>query len=48
MAAGYSKNKVTTFLWEDVTLYLSEKEVSKTLSEIKQNAPWMAVSEILV
>lgn len=37
-AAGYDKNKVTTFLWEGVTLYLSEKDVRKTLSEIQQNA----------
>jgi methyltransferase (TIGR00027 family) len=37
-AAGYDKNKVTTFLWEGVTLYLSEKDVRKTLSEIQQDA----------
>ncbi len=38
IAAGYDKNKTTTFLWEGVTLYLTEKDVSKTLSEIQQNA----------
>jgi len=38
IAAGYNKNKATTFLWEGVTLYLSEQDVSKTLSEIKKNA----------
>ncbi len=38
IAAGYDKNKVTTFLWEGVTLYLTEKDVRKTLSEIQQNA----------
>ena len=37
-AAGYDKNKETTFLWEGVTLYLSEKDVRKTLSEIRQHA----------
>lgn len=36
-AAGYDKNKVTTFLWEGVTLYLSEEDVRNTLKEIKQN-----------
>ncbi len=36
-AAGYNKNKATTFLWEGVTLYLSEQNVRKTLSEIQQN-----------
>jgi len=38
IAAGYDKNKTTTFLWEGVTLYLSEQDVSKTLSEIQQNS----------
>lgn len=37
-AVGYDKNKTTTFLWEGVTLYLSEKDICKTLSEIQQNA----------
>ncbi len=36
--AGYDENKVTTFLWEGVTLYLSEKDVRKTLSEIKEHS----------
>ena len=35
--AGYDKNKVTTFLWEGVTLYLSEKDVRKTLGDIKNH-----------
>ena len=38
ITAGYDKNKATTFLWEGVTLYLTEKDVRKTLSEIQQNA----------
>lgn len=36
--AGYDKNKITTFLWEGVTLYLSEKDIRNTLKEIKRNA----------
>ncbi|PCJ96316.1 MAG: hypothetical protein COA50_07680 [Flavobacteriaceae bacterium] len=36
--AGYDGNKKTTFLWEGVTLYLSEKDIRKTLKEIKNNA----------
>ena len=43
--AGYDKNKITTFLWEGVTLYLSEKDVRNTLKEIKRNA---AAGSILV
>jgi methyltransferase (TIGR00027 family) len=36
--AGYNQEKVTTFLWEGVTLYLSEDDVRKMLSEIQANA----------
>ncbi len=36
-AAGYDKNKVTTFLWEGVSLYLSGEDVRNTLKEIKEN-----------
>lgn len=36
--AGYDATKVTTFLWEGVTLYLSEQDVRNTLSEIKEHA----------
>jgi len=36
--AGYDENKVTTFLWEGVTLYLSEKDVRKTLGEIREHS----------
>ena len=35
--AGFDKDKVTTFLWEGVTLYLSEEDVRSTLGEIKNN-----------
>ena len=35
--AGYDKNKKITFLWEGVSLYLSEKVIRNTLKEIKQN-----------
>ncbi len=35
--AGYDKDKKTTFLWEGVTLYLSEKDIRNTLKEIKEN-----------
>ncbi len=36
--AGYDKNKKATFLWEGVTLYLSEKDIRNTLKEIKKHA----------
>jgi len=36
--AGYDPGKKSIFLWEGVTLYLSEKEVRNTLKEIKEHA----------
>ena len=36
--AGYDSNNKSIFLWEGVTLYLSEKDVRKTLQEIKSNS----------
>lgn len=35
---GYNPNKKTLFLWEAVTLYLSEKDVKKTLRELKEHS----------
>lgn len=36
--AGFDVNKKTVFLWEGVTLYLSEADVRKTLQAIRDNA----------
>jgi len=36
--AGYGTSKKSIFLWEGVTLYLSEKDVRNTLKEIKEHA----------
>ena len=36
--AGYDPGKKSIFLWEGVTLYLSEKDVRNTLKEIKEHA----------
>lgn len=36
--AGYDPGKKTLFLWEGVTLYLSEADVRKTIKEIKEHA----------
>jgi methyltransferase (TIGR00027 family) len=36
-ATGYDPNKKSLFLWEGVTLYLSESDVRNTLKEIKAN-----------
>ena len=44
-AAGYDKNKVTTFLWEGVTLYLAEEDIRNTLKEIKENT---AIGSVIV
>ena len=38
IANGYDPKKRTIFLWEGVTLYLSEADVRKTLQDIKENA----------
>jgi len=35
---GYESNKKTIFLWEGVTLYLSEQDVRNTIREIKEHA----------
>ena len=37
-ASGYDPSKRTLFLWEGVTLYLDEKDVRKTLSDIRAHA----------
>jgi methyltransferase (TIGR00027 family) len=36
--AGYDPSKKTIFLWEGVTLYLSENYVRKTIKEIKEHS----------
>ena len=36
--AGYDASKKTLFLWEGVTLYLSEPEVRKTIREVRQHS----------
>ena len=36
--AGFDPGKKTLFLWEGVTLYLSEEDVRKTIKEIKEHA----------
>jgi methyltransferase (TIGR00027 family) len=36
--AGYSPDKKAIFLWEGVTLYISEKDVRKTIRVIKEHA----------
>lgn len=35
---GYDPNRPTLFLWEGVTLYLSEADVRQTLKDIRENA----------
>ena len=37
-ASGYDPGKKTAFLWEGVTLYLSEDDVRKTLRDIREHA----------
>ncbi len=37
--AGYDPLKRTLFLWEGVTLYLSEADVRKTLHDVRDHAP---------
>jgi methyltransferase (TIGR00027 family) len=36
--AGYDPGKKSIFLWEGVTLYLSENDVRKTIKEVKEHA----------
>jgi len=38
-AAGFDEHKVSTFLWEGVTLYISEQDVRNTLREINTHCP---------
>lgn len=37
--AGYDASRKTLFLWEGVTLYLSEPEVRKTMQDVRNHAP---------
>ena len=37
--AGFERAKKTLFLWEGVTLYLSESEVRKTIQGVRCHAP---------
>ena len=37
--AGFDRSKKTLFLWEGVTLYLSESDVRKTMQDARSNAP---------
>jgi len=37
--AGFDRNKKTLFLWEGVTLYLSESDVRKTMQEVRKYSP---------
>jgi methyltransferase (TIGR00027 family) len=37
-AAGYSRTKTTTFIWEGVTMYLPEAAVDATLRSIARNS----------
>jgi len=37
--AGFDPGKKTLFLWEGVTLYLSEANVRKTMAEVREHAP---------
>ena len=38
IAAGYDPAQETIFLWEGVTLYLSEQDISDTIAAVKANA----------
>lgn len=38
-AAGFDRSKKTLFLWEGVTLYLSESDVRKTMQDVHNHAP---------
>lgn len=37
--AGFDQSKKTLFLWEGVTLYLSESDVRKTMQDVRDHAP---------
>ncbi len=36
--AGYDRSRKTLFLWEGVTLYLSESDVRKTMQDVRDRA----------
>ena len=38
-AAGYDRSRKTLFLWEGVSLYLSESDVRKTINDVGNHAP---------
>jgi methyltransferase (TIGR00027 family) len=37
--AGYDRSRRTLFLWEGVSLYLSESDVRRTMQEVRNHAP---------
>jgi methyltransferase (TIGR00027 family) len=37
--AGFDQSKRTLFLWEGVTLYLSEADIRKTMQDVRNHAP---------
>ncbi len=37
--AGFDRSRKTLFLWEGVTLYLSESDVRKTVQDVRNHAP---------
>jgi methyltransferase (TIGR00027 family) len=37
--SGFDESKKTLFLWEGVSLYLSESEVRKTMQDVRNHAP---------
>ncbi len=39
LEAGYDPGRKTLFLWEGVTLYLSDADVRKTMRDVRGNAP---------
>ena len=39
LESGYDPGRKTLFLWEGVTLYLSEADVRKTMRDVRGNAP---------
>lgn len=39
ISSGFDTSKKTLFLWEGVTLYLSEEDVRKTMQDVRSHAP---------
>jgi O-methyltransferase involved in polyketide biosynthesis len=39
LASGYDTQKKTLFLWEGVTLYLSEKDIRRTMQQVRVHSP---------